>query len=65
MSIHICTIKMAEADELYTVKNNFWLGNFQDAIGEAKSVRLRPDSALRAERDVYVYRSLIGLKNYK
>lgn len=56
---------MAEADELYTVKNNYNLGNFQDAIAEAKSLRLRPDPNIRLERDVYVYRSLIGLKNYK
>ena len=54
---------MAEADDLYTVKNNYWLGNFQDAIAEAKSLRLKAD--LRVERDVYVYRSLVGLKNYK
>lgn len=37
----------------------------QDAIAEAKSVRLRPDPAVRVERDVYVYRSLIGLRNFK
>jgi coatomer subunit epsilon len=52
-------------DELYTVRNNYALGNFQDAIAEAKSLRLRPDPALRLERDVYVYRSMVGLKNYK
>jgi hypothetical protein len=86
---------MADTDELYSVKNNFWLGNFQvshkyvrplrissvhrpccrscqchvchtpqDAISEARSLRLKPD-ALRLERDVYVYRSLIGLRNFK
>lgn len=53
-----------EGDELYTVKNNFWLGNFSDAIAEAKALRLRTDAA-RIERDCFVYRSLIGLRKYK
>lgn len=54
-----------ETDELYTVKNNFWLGNFQDAISEAKSLRSLKTDALRIERDVYIYRSQIGLRNFR
>jgi len=101
----------ADGDELYTVRNSFYLGSFQvralpgkdvgggeapccvrasrrrcvrlaaaraapaaaataarprlapqDAIGEAKSLRLK-DGA-RLERDVLVFRSLLGLRNF-
>lgn len=53
-----------DADELYTIKNNFWLGNFEAAITEARSLKLRTEAA-KAERDCYIYRSFIGLRKYK
>ena len=88
---------MADAggDELYSIKNQFWLGNFQvrgasrrsraapsppgtrtatlahrplpaaqEAIGEARSLRLKDGTPARAERDIIVLRSLCGLRNY-
>lgn len=54
---------MAESDELYTVKNSFWLGNYGEAIGEAKALRLKSEE-LKAERDIYVYRAHIGMQDY-
>jgi hypothetical protein len=98
---------MADADELYTLKNAFYLGNFQvrvppetafaptaptrarggrgflfscsltlhfffcqlrlspfslsqEVLAEAEGLRLKTD-ALRMERDVFVYRALVGL----
>jgi hypothetical protein len=52
-----------EVDELYTLKNAYWMGNYEEAIAEAKSLRLKTD-ALRAERDVYTARSNVGLGNF-
>ena len=51
------------ADELYSLKNAFWLGNYEEAIGEARALRLKSEP-LKVERDAYVFRSHIGLGNY-
>ena len=51
---------MTETDELFTLKNAFYLGSYREAIDEANSLKLKSD-ALRLERDVYVQRALIGL----
>lgn len=53
-----------DADEIYQVKNSFWLGNFDEAIKEARSVKVRSPT-VSIDRDVYIYRSFIGLGNYK
>jgi len=56
---------MADADELYTLKNSFYLGNYQDAIAEAETLtRLKTDQ-LKLEKECYVYRSYCGLGQYK
>jgi coatomer protein complex subunit epsilon len=49
-----------EPDELYTLRNLFWLGNFQLAINEANSLSRIP-AALHPERDEFVYRSYLAL----
>ena len=54
---------MDGGDELYSVKNLFWLGNYADAISEARSLRLKEGPA-RAERDIIVLRALCGQGNY-
>ena len=51
---------MSEPDELYTLRNLFWLGNFQLAINEAGGLGRIP-AALHAERDEYMYRSYLAL----
>lgn len=48
---------MAE-DQLYNLRNNFYVGNFQAAINDADSI---PDSE---EKSIFVYRSYVGLGNY-
>ena len=53
-----------EVDELYTLKNAYWMGNYEEAIAEAKSLRLKTD-ALKAERDAFIARSNIGLGNFE
>ena len=54
---------MAEApDELFTLRNNFYLGNFTQVVHEGGSLRLGPE-ALRVERDVFVCRSYLAMNN--
>lgn len=54
---------MAEPDDLFTLKNQLWVGNYQNAISEGNMLNHVRDS-LRHERDVYVYRAHLGLGNY-
>lgn len=52
---------MAEPDELYTLRAQYWLGHYQLALDEAKSIMRRPMSpALKAEREEYVARCQIA-----
>lgn len=53
---------MAEPDDLFTLKNQLWVGNFQNAISEGTMLSHLRDG-LRQERDVYVYRAQLGLGN--
>lgn len=55
---------MAEPDELYTLRNRFWLGNFNMAIAEGNNLIRIPDD-LKVERDEFVYRCYLGLGQYK
>lgn len=50
-------------DELYTLRNLFWLGNYQLAINEANSLNRLPKSLI-ATKEEFVYRSYIGLGQY-
>ena len=54
---------MTDPDELYTLRNRFWLGNFSQAIAEGNSLN-RLQEPLLTERDEFVYRSYIGLGQY-
>lgn len=47
------------ADELFDLRNNFTLGNFQAAINDAVSLRV-DDSDLQIQRDFYLYRAYIA-----
>lgn len=49
-----------EPDELYTLRNLFWLGNFQLAINEANGLKRCPPH-MATEKLEYMYRSYIAL----
>jgi coatomer protein complex subunit epsilon len=51
---------MTDTDELFTLKNAFYLGSYREAIDEASTLKLKSD-ALRLEKDVLVQRSYLGL----
>eukprot|EP00286_Rhodomonas_abbreviata_P023472 CAMPEP_0181310304 /NCGR_PEP_ID=MMETSP1101-20121128/12514_1 /TAXON_ID=46948 /ORGANISM="Rhodomonas abbreviata, Strain Caron Lab Isolate" /LENGTH=296 /DNA_ID=CAMNT_0023416923 /DNA_START=130 /DNA_END=1020 /DNA_ORIENTATION=+ len=53
------------ADDLFSIKNEFYLGNYQGAINEAQSADLELSSPNdERDRDVIVYRSYIALGQY-
>eukprot|EP00639_Heterosigma_akashiwo_P008857 CAMPEP_0194596486 /NCGR_PEP_ID=MMETSP0292-20121207/25691_1 /TAXON_ID=39354 /ORGANISM="Heterosigma akashiwo, Strain CCMP2393" /LENGTH=270 /DNA_ID=CAMNT_0039456763 /DNA_START=78 /DNA_END=893 /DNA_ORIENTATION=- len=55
---------MSEPDELYTLRNHFWLGNYQMALSEGAGLGRLPNQQLKVERDEFLYRSYIALGQY-
>ena len=47
-------------DDLYTLRNLFWMGGFQLAINEANGMR-NTAAALLTEKKEYLYRSYLAL----
>ncbi|GBG30378.1 Coatomer subunit epsilon [Hondaea fermentalgiana] len=48
-----------ELDELFSVRNLFWLGSYDAAIEEAQQLQAKTDRE-KIDRDVYVFRSYIA-----
>mmetsp|Transcript_1675 Transcript_1675/g.2395 ORF Transcript_1675/g.2395 Transcript_1675/m.2395 type:complete len:306 (+) Transcript_1675:149-1066(+) len=57
---------MTEPDELYTLRAQYWLGHYKLAVEEAKSISRRPmSSSMKIEREEFLLRSLLALKQYE
>jgi len=57
----------SEVDELFEVRNNFYLGNYAIAIQEANTLsdQFLTSEVNKIERDTFLYRSYIAQRNYK
>ncbi|RVE44749.1 hypothetical protein evm_010601 [Chilo suppressalis] len=53
-----------DVDELFDVKNAFYVGNYQQAVNEALSFNASTP-LLALQKDAYLYRSYIALGNYR
>jgi coatomer protein complex subunit epsilon len=51
---------MSEIDHLFDVRNNYYLGAFQQCINDAQNARVKSD-ADKMSRDAFLYRSYIAL----
>jgi len=51
-------------DDLFEVKNAFYLGNYQQCIKEAQKIKSSADDTIKLMRDVFMYRSYICQKKY-
>ena len=57
---------MGESNELFDLKNYFFIGNYQTAINEAMNINPKSLSEYnKLQRDLYMYRSYIAKGNYK
>lgn len=50
-------------DELFEVRNAFFLGNYQQCINEAQKLKSSKDE-IKLLRDVFMYRSYVAQKKY-
>jgi len=55
-----------DPDELYTLRAQYWLGHYQMALDEAKSISRRPMAPqLKLEREELVLRSLLAMGEFE
>jgi len=56
---------MAEPDELYTIRAQYWLGHYRLALEEGKAISRRPmPPHLKTEREEFVLRAHLALGEY-
>ncbi|XP_037972017.2 coatomer subunit epsilon [Plutella xylostella] len=57
--------RQQDVDELFDVKNAFYVGNYQQAITEALSITQISSPTVKTERDSFLYRSYIAQGNHR
>jgi len=58
-------MEKGEGDELFEVKNCYYLGNYQGGINEGLGLHKLSSDALMIERDCFVYRCYVAQGNYQ
>lgn len=56
--------RQQEIDELFEVRNYFYIGNYQQCINEAQKLRKPSSPEIAIQRDIYTYRSYMAQNKF-